>query len=127
LRPPGPRRQPRPRDRRVRRAEGRRGRPGRRPGDRPVDGRRVRWVGGKKKPHRPELTGDQRFHGFADYHGPIRVDTDYLIVGSGPGGPALAYQLAAQGARVTVVEAGPRVTKEEFPGDMGRTLSRYFW
>jgi choline dehydrogenase-like flavoprotein len=65
--------------------------------------------------------------GFSDYQGPIREETEFLIIGSGPGGATLAYRLAAAGRKVTVIEAGPRVTPENMFDDIGRTLASYFW
>ncbi|MFE5946645.1 GMC family oxidoreductase N-terminal domain-containing protein [Streptomyces sp. NPDC056480] len=44
--------------------------------------------------------------------------TDVLVVGSGFGGAIPAYHLAAGGARVTVLERGPRVTASDFDHSM---------
>ncbi|MFD6826763.1 GMC family oxidoreductase N-terminal domain-containing protein [Streptomyces sp. NPDC060085] len=40
--------------------------------------------------------------------------TDVLVVGSGFGGAIPSYYLAAGGARVTILERGPRLTTEDF-------------
>jgi len=44
--------------------------------------------------------------------------TDVLVVGSGFGGAIPAFHLAAGGARVTVLERGPRLRTEEFGQDL---------
>ncbi|MFJ4847101.1 MULTISPECIES: FAD-dependent oxidoreductase [unclassified Streptomyces] len=44
--------------------------------------------------------------------------TDVLVVGSGFGGAIPAYHLAAAGARVTVLERGPRLATEDFTHDL---------
>jgi enediyne biosynthesis protein E9 len=44
--------------------------------------------------------------------------TDVLVVGSGFGGAIPAYQLAAGGARVTVLERGPRLAAADFAHSM---------
>lgn len=45
-------------------------------------------------------------------------DTDILIVGSGIAGSLIAWKLASQGRKVTILEAGPRI-------DRGETVERY--
>jgi choline dehydrogenase-like flavoprotein len=59
--------------------------------------------------------------------GPVRHDTEFLVVGSGPGGATLAYRLAAAGRKVTVVEAGPKVEPRDYNNDIGKTLASWFW
>ncbi len=67
-------------------------------------------------------------HRFADYDHPIRIDCDYVIVGSGPGGGTLAYWLGKSGAKVVLVEAGAPLGPADFhPNDVGKTLSSHFW
>ncbi|MDX2642606.1 GMC family oxidoreductase [Streptomyces sp. PA03-1a] len=44
--------------------------------------------------------------------------TDVLVIGSGFGGAIPAYHLAAAGARVTVLERGPRLATEDFTHDL---------
>ncbi|MEV6013175.1 GMC family oxidoreductase [Streptomyces sp. NPDC051976] len=44
--------------------------------------------------------------------------TDVLVIGSGFGGSIPAYYLAAGGARVTVLERGPRLAAEDFTHSM---------
>ncbi len=48
-------------------------------------------------------------------------------MGSGPGGAVLAHELGKSGARVILVEAGPRLTPTSFHQDIGKTLASYFW
>ncbi|MEN0068358.1 MAG: GMC family oxidoreductase [Myxococcota bacterium] len=64
---------------------------------------------------------------FGEYDGPVRITTDYLVIGSGPGGAMAAWSLADQGETVTVVEAGPRLRVKDFGLSMGHTLASYFW
>ena len=64
---------------------------------------------------------------FEEYDGPVRLTTDYLVIGSGPGGAIAAWSLADQGEKVTVVEAGPRLRVQDFGQSMGHTLASYFW
>lgn len=45
---------------------------------------------------------------------PLRLETDVVVVGSGPAGAAAARVLAQGGARVVVLEAGPVVRPEQF-------------
>ncbi len=61
------------------------------------------------------------------YAGPVTDRADYVVVGSGPGGGLLARSLAASGASVIVVEAGPFVRTHEYSRDIGETLAKYFW
>lgn len=44
--------------------------------------------------------------------------TDVLVIGSGFGGAIPAYHLAAGGARVTVLERGPRLRAQDFAHDL---------
>ena len=105
-----------------------RGRPGRRTGDRPDD----RRGSGKKNPTRSELShrslrGPGSCSGSTPTSGPIRDDTDFVIVGSGPAGATLAYRLAASGKKVVVLEAGAKLGTGDFTRDIGKTLASHFW
>ncbi len=64
---------------------------------------------------------------FSDYDGPLRQTTDYLVVGSGPGGVLTAWALAKEGHRVTLLEAGPRLRQRDFGQSIGHMLASYFW
>ncbi len=71
---------------------------------------------------------------------PLRLETDFVVVGSGAGGATAAVQLARGGAHVTLVEAGAWRDPEHYPrscyGSMRDlmdnwaatlTLGRAFW
>jgi choline dehydrogenase-like flavoprotein len=53
-------------------------------------------------------------------------DADFVIVGSGAGGGAAARVLAASGARVVVLEEGPRLRAEELGVSEGASRNRLF-
>jgi choline dehydrogenase-like flavoprotein len=53
-------------------------------------------------------------------------DADFVIVGSGAGGGAAARVLAASGARVVVLEEGPRMRPGELGVSEGATRNRLF-
>lgn len=49
-----------------------------------------------------------------------------LVVGSGPGGAALAHRLVQSGLKVMIVEAGPVVKPARFHTDVGQTMANWF-
>lgn len=62
-------------------------------------------------------------HGLAckqakDLAGDIRLQADVVVVGSGAGGAVVAYELAASGKKVIILEAGPYVPSSEFREDL---------
>jgi choline dehydrogenase-like flavoprotein len=59
-------------------------------------------------------------------HGAEQQTTDVVVVGSGAGGAAAAYELASAGLDVTVLEAGPEVRPEEFTQREMDTLKRFY-
>ncbi len=59
-------------------------------------------------------------------HGMERTKTDVVVVGSGAGGAAAAYELASAGLAVTVLEAGPEVRPDEFTQREFDTISRFY-
>jgi choline dehydrogenase-like flavoprotein len=58
--------------------------------------------------------------------GTERSTTDVVVVGSGAGGAAAAYELANAGLDVTVLEAGPEVRPEEFTQREMDTIKRLY-
>ena len=58
--------------------------------------------------------------------GTERSKTDVVVVGSGAGGAAAAYELANAGLDVTVLEAGPQVRPEEFTQREMDTIKRLY-
>ena len=58
--------------------------------------------------------------------GTERVKTDVVVVGSGAGGAAAAYELANAGVEVMVLEAGPQVRPEEFTQREMDTIKRLY-
>jgi len=61
---------------------------------------------------------------FADYAGDVREEADVVVVGSGPGGAVAAFELAARGRRVMLVEEGPPFTPADYEIDGGRSMAR---
>ena len=58
--------------------------------------------------------------------GTERSKTDVVVVGSGAGGAAAAYELASAGLEVLVLEAGPQVRPEEFTQREMDTVKRLY-
>src|SRR5918911_107336 len=50
-----------------------------------------------------------------------------VVVGSGAGGGTLAHELRRQGARVVLLEAGPRLTHDDFVNDEWKAFSQMAW
>src|ERR671935_1225474 len=50
-----------------------------------------------------------------------------VVVGSGAGGGTLAHELCRQGVRVVLLEAGPRLTHDDFVNDEGKAFSQMAW
>jgi ornithine--oxo-acid transaminase len=82
-------------------------------------------MAGRAPPRRTERDG--RLFEISDYDGPLSVDADVAVIGSGPGGAMVAERLATQGKRVVLLEAGPVVRPHEFREDAGVTLARHFF
>jgi len=49
-----------------------------------------------------------------EHRGPLRIDTDVVIVGSGAGGAVVAAECAAAGLSVVVLEEGPHVAAVDY-------------
>jgi len=56
--------------------------------------------------------------------GAERSTADAVVVGSGAGGAPVAALLAESGRRVLIVEAGPRLGRDDFTGDEGEMTAR---
>lgn len=54
------------------------------------------------------------FHDGGTHRGPLELDADVVIIGSGAGGAVTAAVLAEAGARVVVLEEGRHVTPQEY-------------
>ena len=54
------------------------------------------------------------------------IEADFVVVGSGAGGGAAARALARGGARVVVLEEGPRVATRELGNTAGASMATLF-
>lgn len=71
------------------------------------------------------MSAGQRIDG-RDVRSGLRIDTDVVIVGSGPAGSAAAAELASLGLQVVVVESGRWWDVDEFrPGTFGAMSDTY--
>ncbi len=61
-----------------------------------------------------------------DLRGDIRLRADVVVVGSGAGGAVTAYELARQGLKVIVLEAGPYIPSSAFSEDFTDSLERLY-
>lgn len=61
---------------------------------------------------------------FADYRGPVDIDCDVLVIGSGPAGAVVAKELAEAGRDVVLLEEGPPFGKKEFIQEAGEAMQR---
>ena len=52
---------------------------------------------------------------------------DYLVIGSGPGGGVVGYQLHKSGADVAILEAGQFFRKDTFPRNEADTSAQLYW
>jgi len=66
----------------------------------------------------------ERVRVYAQYDRPIREQADVVVVGSGPCGAVAAYELAAAGHDVILVEEGPPFTVRDFEFDGNLSMTR---
>ena len=73
-----------------------------------------------------ETENDGEVRVFAQYARDFEEEADVVVVGSGPAGSVMTYELARAGHRVILVEEGTSFTPSEFRADgnisMARTL-----
>ncbi|MFP6641757.1 MAG: GMC family oxidoreductase [Myxococcota bacterium] len=61
---------------------------------------------------------------FADYQGDFFEEADVVVVGSGPAGSVICFELAQAGHRVVLLEEGPPFTPGEFRSDANVSMAR---
>lgn len=66
----------------------------------------------------------ERVHVFAQYDHDFEVRADVVVVGSGPSGAVAAFELAAAGHDVILVEEGPPLTVRDFELDGALSMTR---
>jgi choline dehydrogenase-like flavoprotein len=69
-----------------------------------------------------ETEGEVRV--FAQYDGDFVEECDVVVVGSGPSGAVVAYELASAGKRVVLVEEGPPFTPRDYRQDGNVSMAR---
>ncbi len=68
--------------------------------------------------------GEGEVRVFAEYQRDFSEEADVAVVGSGPAGAVVAYELAAAGKKVVLLEEGPPVVPEEFVLDGSLSMTR---
>lgn len=56
-----------------------------------------------------------------------KTQWDFIVVGSGPSGGRIAYDLVKAGSKVLLLEAGPHLKKADFPKPEIQSSSQMFW
>ena len=56
----------------------------------------------------------------------LKLEADYVIVGSGAGGSAVAIELARAGLKIVMIEAGPWLEPKDYPNSFYGTLKNTF-
>lgn len=56
----------------------------------------------------------------------LQLEADVVVIGSGAGGAVAAYELAAAGQRVIIMEAGPYITSTEFREEFSHALDTLY-
>lgn len=74
-----------------------------------------------------EAYDSDRFFEFSDYRGPLVERCEFLVVGGGPAGTMAAKRLAEGGRNVILLEAGRRLTPDDFGFDGLVTAAKHFW
>ncbi len=67
------------------------------------------------------------YESLRDFRGPLELDCDVVVVGSGSAGAVVATELAESGASVIVLEEGPRVTADEHARMRPSESLRHVW
>ncbi|MEE8580156.1 MAG: GMC family oxidoreductase [Myxococcota bacterium] len=70
----------------------------------------------------PSAAGEVRV--YAQYGRDFVEEAEVVVVGSGPCGAVVAYELARRGRRVVLLEEGPPFTPADFDLDGGRSMAR---
>lgn len=70
------------------------------------------------------LAARDRVRVYAQYEGAFQEETDVVVVGSGPCGAVAAYELAAAGHDVILLEEGPPFTVRDFELDGNLSMTR---
>ena len=65
-----------------------------------------------------------RIRVWAGYDGDVHESAEVVVVGSGPAGSVVAYELAAAGRDVILIEEGPPFTPRDFDLEGGRSMAR---
>ncbi len=67
------------------------------------------------------------YESLRDHRGPVELDCDVVVVGSGAAGAVVATELAESGASVVVLEEGARVTADEHARMRPSESLRHVW